>query len=103
MSQQTVTAPRTALAPPMSEAVRAVHEGGKLAVTSTANVRDRDDLALVYTPGVAQVCAAIHTQPTLARAPIRATWPERSTPRSTAPTCSSACRPGTRSARPSCG
>jgi malate dehydrogenase (oxaloacetate-decarboxylating) len=67
MSQQTATAPRTAMAPPMSEAVRAVHEGGKLAVSSTAPVRDRDDLALVYTPGVAQVCAAIHTQPALAR------------------------------------
>jgi malate dehydrogenase (oxaloacetate-decarboxylating) len=51
----------------MSEAVRAVHQGGKLSVTSTAPVRDRDDLALVYTPGVAQVCAAIHSQPALAR------------------------------------
>ena len=67
MSQQTATAPRAALAPPMSEAVRAVHQGGKLSVTSTAPVRDRDDLALVYTPGVAQVCAAIHSQPALAR------------------------------------
>jgi malate dehydrogenase (oxaloacetate-decarboxylating) len=62
----TTTAPATAV-PVISDDVRAVHEGGKLAVTSTAKVRDRDDLALVYTPGVAQVCAAIHAQPTLAR------------------------------------
>jgi malate dehydrogenase (oxaloacetate-decarboxylating) len=67
MSQQTATAPRTSSAPAISDAVRAVHEGGKLAVTSTTPVRDRDDLALVYTPGVAQVCAAIHAQPSLAR------------------------------------
>jgi malate dehydrogenase (oxaloacetate-decarboxylating) len=67
MSQQAATPPCTPSAPAISDAVRAVHEGGKLAVTATAPVRDRDDLALVYTPGVAQVCAAIHTQPALAR------------------------------------
>jgi malate dehydrogenase (oxaloacetate-decarboxylating) len=51
----------------ISDAVRAVHEGGKLAVTPTAPVHDTADLALVYTPGVAQVSAAIHAQPALAR------------------------------------
>ena len=53
--------------PAISEAVHAVHQGGKLAVTATVALRDRDDLSLVYTPGVAQVCAAIHEQPSLAR------------------------------------
>jgi malate dehydrogenase (oxaloacetate-decarboxylating) len=62
----TTTAPAPDV-PAISDDVRAVHEGGKLAVVSTAPVRDRADLALVYTPGVAQVCAAIHEQPALAR------------------------------------
>jgi len=44
-----------------------VHDGGKLAVVATTEVRDRHDLSLVYTPGVAQVCAAIHARPGLAR------------------------------------
>lgn len=33
---------------------------GKLEVTSKAEVRDREDLALVYTPGVAEPCKEIH-------------------------------------------
>ena len=44
-----------------------MHDGGKLAVVATTEVRDRHDLSLVYTPGVAQVCAAIHARPGLAR------------------------------------
>ena len=44
-----------------------MHDGGKLAVVATTEVRDRHDLSLVYTPGVAQVCAAIHARPSLAR------------------------------------
>ena len=67
MAQQ--AAPRTATVtePQISDDVRAVHEGGKLAVAATTPVRDRADLALVYTPGVAQVSAAIHARPSLAR------------------------------------
>ncbi len=65
MSQQ-IAAP-TAAGPAIDEDVRRVHDGGKLAVAGTTRVRDRDDLALVYTPGVAQVCSAIHAQPALAR------------------------------------
>ncbi|HSK95064.1 MAG TPA: NADP-dependent malic enzyme, partial [Euzebyales bacterium] len=53
--------------PEIADDVRAVHEGGKLTVHATAPVRDRNDLALVYTPGVAQVCAAINQRPPLAR------------------------------------
>ncbi|GAA3758335.1 NAD(P)-dependent malic enzyme [Salinactinospora qingdaonensis] len=37
----------------------ALHRGGKLNVRSSVQVRDHDDLALAYTPGVARVCGAI--------------------------------------------
>jgi malate dehydrogenase (oxaloacetate-decarboxylating) len=42
------------------------HEGGKLGVHATAPLRDAADLALIYTPGVAQVSLAIAEDPTLA-------------------------------------
>ena len=45
--------------------VFAMHRGGKLEVRSTVPVRDADDLALAYTPGVARVCTAIADQPDL--------------------------------------
>jgi len=41
------------------EAVFALHRGGKIEVISRVPVRDRDDLSLAYTPGVAKVCLAI--------------------------------------------
>jgi malate dehydrogenase (oxaloacetate-decarboxylating) len=37
----------------------AVHEAGKLTIDSKRPLRDRDDLAMAYTPGVARVCMAI--------------------------------------------
>jgi malate dehydrogenase (oxaloacetate-decarboxylating) len=43
----------------------ALHRGGKLEVTGTVAVRDRDDLSLAYTPGVARVCSAIAETPGL--------------------------------------
>ncbi|RKN40467.1 NAD(P)-dependent malic enzyme [Streptomyces hoynatensis] len=43
----------------------ALHRGGKMAVQATVPVRDRDDLSLAYTPGVARVCAAIAERPEL--------------------------------------
>ncbi|MGW0809590.1 NAD(P)-dependent malic enzyme [Nonomuraea sp. NPDC002799] len=43
----------------------ALHRGGKLEVRSTVPVRDADDLALAYTPGVARVCTAIADNPSL--------------------------------------
>ncbi|WP_433545727.1 NAD(P)-dependent malic enzyme [Streptomyces sp. CA-294286] len=43
----------------------ALHRGGKMAVESTVPVRNRDDLSLAYTPGVAKVCTAIAEQPDL--------------------------------------
>ncbi|PWI44072.1 NADP-dependent malic enzyme [Streptomyces sp. ICBB 8177] len=43
----------------------ALHRGGKMEITATVPVRDRDDLSLAYTPGVAKVCTAIAEQPEL--------------------------------------
>ncbi len=43
----------------------ALHEGGKLATVSTVPLRDKDDLSLAYTPGVARVCTAIAEHPDL--------------------------------------
>ncbi|MCX9192471.1 NADP-dependent malic enzyme [Carbonactinospora thermoautotrophica] len=43
----------------------AMHRDGKLEVRSTVPIRDRDDLSLAYTPGVARVCAAIAERPEL--------------------------------------
>ncbi len=40
-----------------------LHLGGKIEVVSREPIRTRDDLSMVYTPGVARVCMAIHEQP----------------------------------------
>ncbi len=45
------------------EPVFAFHRGGKIEVRPTVQVRDRDDLSLAYTPGVAQVCLAVAADP----------------------------------------
>jgi malate dehydrogenase (oxaloacetate-decarboxylating) len=45
--------------------VFALHEGGKIEVTSTIPLRDQADLSLAYTPGVAEVCLAIAAEPDL--------------------------------------
>ncbi len=42
------------------------HEGGKLSMTASKPLRDRADLALLYTPGVAAVSLAIAADPSLA-------------------------------------
>lgn len=36
------------------------HEGGKIEVRPKMQVKDRNDLSKVYTPGVARICSAIH-------------------------------------------
>jgi malate dehydrogenase (oxaloacetate-decarboxylating) len=46
--------------------VFAMHRGGKLEVRPTVPVRDKDDLSMAYTPGVARVCSAIALDPDLA-------------------------------------
>ena len=58
----------------LSDPVFALHEGGKLAVTGTAPLRDAADLSMAYTPGVARVCTAIADDPALA---ARFTWTSR--------------------------
>jgi malate dehydrogenase (oxaloacetate-decarboxylating) len=40
-----------------------VHLGGKIEVRSKMQIRTRDDLSMVYTPGVARVCRAIARDP----------------------------------------
>ena len=40
-----------------------MHLGGKIEVLSRLPLRDRDDLSMAYTPGVARVCNAIAAQP----------------------------------------
>jgi malate dehydrogenase (oxaloacetate-decarboxylating) len=40
-----------------------LHEGGKIEVRSRIRLRDRDDLSMAYTPGVARVCNAIAADP----------------------------------------
>ncbi|HWA65704.1 MAG TPA: NADP-dependent malic enzyme [Mycobacteriales bacterium] len=43
----------------------ALHKGGKIETVSTVPLRNRDDLSLAYTPGVAEVCLAIEAEPEL--------------------------------------
>ena len=42
------------------------HLGGKIEVKSKAPIKTRSDLSIVYTPGVARVCLAIHKDPAAA-------------------------------------
>jgi malate dehydrogenase (oxaloacetate-decarboxylating) len=58
----------------LDQPVFQVHEGGKLEVHSTRELRTRADLSLTYTPGVAEVCSAIAAEPALA---ARYTWASR--------------------------
>ena len=44
-----------------------MHQGGKIAVRSRYRVETLRDLRRIYTPGVAEVCRAIHRDPSLAR------------------------------------
>ncbi len=55
-------------------AVFRAHEGGKLVINSTIALVDRASLSLAYTPGVAEICTAIHEDESLAR---RYTWRAR--------------------------
>ena len=44
----------------VSDRIFLAHLGGKIEIKSKTPVKTRDDLSLVYTPGVAKVCEAIH-------------------------------------------
>ena len=52
--------------PDPTDPVFALHRGGKMQIAATVPLRDADDLALSYTPGVARVCEAIATDPEVA-------------------------------------
>jgi malate dehydrogenase (oxaloacetate-decarboxylating) len=52
--------------PDPSDPVFALHRGGKMQIAATVPLRDADDLAMSYTPGVARVCEAIATDPEVA-------------------------------------
>ncbi|HEY6796213.1 MAG TPA: NADP-dependent malic enzyme [Kineosporiaceae bacterium] len=52
-------------APDPTEPVFALHAGGKLEVVPRSPLRDRRDLSLAYTPGVAEVSRAIAADPGL--------------------------------------
>ena len=43
-----------------------MHKGGKIAQENKHPLKNRDDLSMAYTPGVARVCRAIHDEPDLA-------------------------------------
>src|SRR5690606_12362373 len=55
----TTQEPAGAAGQPSREATFRLHEGGKLRVESRVPLVDRDSLAMAYTPGVADVSAAI--------------------------------------------
>ncbi len=44
-----------------------MHLGGKLSIETKMPIRNRDDLSMIYTPGVARVCEAIAARPSDAR------------------------------------
>ena len=67
------TLPVTAPAPTTDE-IMAAHVGGKLSTGLTAPLRDDRDLAISYTPGVAEVSRAIAADSGLA---ARYTWAQR--------------------------
>jgi len=47
----------------VSDRTFAAHLGGKIEVRAKAPIKTRNDLSMVYTPGVARVCMAIHDDP----------------------------------------
>ncbi|WP_066465775.1 NAD-dependent malic enzyme [Sanguibacter suarezii] len=52
---------------PVSDRTFLLHLGGKLRIESKVPIRNRDDLSMIYTPGVARVCEAIAANPADAR------------------------------------
>ena len=47
----------------VSDRIFLAHLGGKIEVSSKTPIKNREDLSMVYTPGVARVCMAIHDDP----------------------------------------
>ena len=51
----------------IEDEVLRIHKGGKIAVKSLVEIDNLNDLRMIYTPGVAQVCNHILNKPSLAR------------------------------------
>jgi malate dehydrogenase (oxaloacetate-decarboxylating) len=51
--------------PRANDPVFDLHVGGKMEIAASVPLKDRDDLSLAYTPGVARVCEAIAAEPDL--------------------------------------
>ncbi|NMH97226.1 NAD(P)-dependent malic enzyme [Pseudonocardia acidicola] len=64
----------TAASIPTRDEIFDAHRGGKLSTGLTASLSDARDLAIAYTPGVADVSRAIATDPALV---ARYTWTDR--------------------------
>ena len=47
----------------MTDRTFLLHQGGKIEIALKTPVKTRDDLSMVYTPGVARVCRAIESDP----------------------------------------
>jgi malate dehydrogenase (oxaloacetate-decarboxylating) len=47
----------------VSDRTYRLHLGGKIEVQAKVPIKNRDDLSMVYTPGVARVCRSIHNDP----------------------------------------
>jgi malate dehydrogenase (oxaloacetate-decarboxylating) len=47
----------------VSDRTYRLHLGGKIEVQGKVPIKNRDDLSMVYTPGVARVCRSIHNDP----------------------------------------
>ena len=51
----------------IEDEVLRIHKGGKIAMKPTVEMNNLNDLRMIYTPGVARVCAHIVNDPSLAR------------------------------------
>src|SRR3954449_2929874 len=60
------TVPRVSIGR-VSDRTFLMHLGGKIEMTTKHPIRNRDDLSMIYTPGVARVCLAIAENPEDAR------------------------------------
>ncbi|ODU00082.1 MAG: malate dehydrogenase [Pseudonocardia sp. SCN 72-86] len=68
------TAPERAPSAPTRDEIFDAHRGGKLSTGLTAHLRDQRDLAIAYSPGVAEVSRAIAADASVARTH---TWADR--------------------------
>lgn len=65
MTQTNTMIPMKTLNPELNQTDRIIelHQGGKIEVCLKTPLETREDLSMAYTPGVAQVCMAVHDDP----------------------------------------